>query len=339
MIFKLFIPLFFFTLQGYAEESVQKPTLNISYSSQIDTARVWPHMQVFHKTSLLTMHALTDSKLRNLDRFKLSSEMVFLDPRGVTVFPPDLKADYIAHFILRSLSRIYRNRTVYLRNPGYAPLTQRQEEALPRQIKSLPVVTISIEVRLIRKRSQKTLWSQLQDSTVFLPHRERFILNPEKYPGYTDPKFIQEFTAPILRQRFRNPVSLRMLTVADRWYLSAPEDDITYARNLTEAVVTKSVSELVAQLPLTGRILSTEKSDHKQRRQFLINLGSQHGIRDRLRLDVYSEKRRLEKIGEIEIVATGAATSLAREYKIEKNALKNGVNLSVGDPVVSEKRP
>ena len=339
MIITLFTALCFLTPGSYAEESDLRPSVNIGYTSLIDTTLVWPHMQKFHRTNLLYMHALTDSKLRSLGRFNLSSEIVSLDPQSVTIFSPELEAKYVAHFILRSLNRIYRNRTVYLRNPGYAPLTQRQEEAVPRQIKALPAVSISIEIRLIDKTSKKTLWSQLQDSTVLLPHRERFILNPEKYPGYTDPRFIQEYTAPILRQRFRNPGALRTLTVADRWYLSSPQDDITYARKLSEGVIVKSINDLVAQLPITGRILSTEEPDRQARRQFIIDLGSEHGIRDGLRLDVYSEKRKLEKIGQIKIVTTDSSTSLAREHKIERNARKNGVILSVGDPVVSEKRP
>ena len=296
-------------------------------------------MQNFFLTNLAYMHALTDSQLRSLGRFRLFSEIISLDSEAITKFSPEIKAEYVAHFILRSLNRIYRNRTVYLRNPGYASLTQQQEEALPRQIKSLPAVTISLEVRLINSTSKKTLWSQLRDSTLLIPHRERFVLNPEKYPGYTNPKFIRDYTAPILRQRFRNPGSLRTLTVADRWYLSSPQDDIAYARNLTEAVVVKSVIDLIAQLPIRGRILSIQAPDHQSRRQFTIDLGEVHGIRDGLTLDVYSEKRKLVKIGKIKIVATGRRSSLAREHKIERGARRNGIFPSVGDPVVSEKRP
>ena len=331
--------LFFSSLVLDAKGSDNLLTLNIGYSSQVDTTRVWPHMQNFYLTSLPYMHALTDSQLRSLGRFRLSSEIVSLDSEAVTKFSPKIKAEYVAHFIVRSLNRIYRNRTIYLRNPGYASLTQQQEEAIPRQIKSLPAITISLEVRLINKTSRKTLWSQQRDSTLLIPHRERFVLNPEKYPGYTDPKFIRDYTAPILRQRFRNPGSLRTLTVADRWYLSSPQDDIAYARNLTEAVVVKSVMDLMAQLPIRGQILSIQEPDQQSGRQFTVDLGEVHGIRDGLTLDVYSEKRKLEKIGKIKIVATGRNSSVAREHKIERGARKNGIFPSVGDPVVSEKRP
>tara|TARA_B100000579_G_scaffold403490_1_gene387549 strand:+ start:817 stop:1182 length:366 start_codon:yes stop_codon:yes gene_type:complete len=121
--------------------------------------------------------------------------------------------------------------------------------------------------------------------------------------------------------------------------LSSPQDDIAYARNLTEAVVVKSVMDLMAQLPIRGQILSVQEPDQQSRRQFTVDLGEVHGIRDGLTLDVYSEKRKLEKIGKIKIVATGRNSSVAREHKIERGARRNGIFPSVGDPVVSEKRP
>ncbi|MEE3234436.1 MAG: hypothetical protein VX294_09740 [Candidatus Latescibacterota bacterium] len=323
----------------YSESIDNRLTVSLAYTSQIDSTRIWPHMQQFHRTNIQYMHARTDSELRSLGIYNVTSNIVELNSQGVTNFTDDVTAEYIAHFVVKSFNRLYRNRTIYLRDPGYAPLTQRQEEALPRQIKSLPALTTAVEIRLIDTTRKKTIWSELLDSTILLPHRERFVLNPDKYPGYTDPKFIKKFTAPILRQRFKNPSTYRMLTVADRWYLSSPQDDISYARNLTQAIASAAVPKILAQLPLSGRIVSIQQPDAQKRRQFIINLGGQHGMREGLRLDVYREKRKLVKIGQIKIVATGPTTSLAREHKVERNARENGVILSIGDSVVSDKRP
>ena len=317
----------------------ERLTITLAYSNEVDSTRVWPHMSDTQRENILLMHALTHSELRSLGMYKITSGKVELNSRGVTDFPPDLNTDFVAHFIVRSFHKIYRNRTIYLRDPGYAPLTQRQEEAIPRQIKSLPALTTSIEVRLIDGHSKKTIWSERRDTTIFLPHRERFVLNPDKYPGYTDPKFIKEFTAPILRQRFKNPSALRMLTVADRWYLSSPQDDISYAKTLAHSSVSKTIPRILAQLPLDGIIISTEPYDEQIKNHFVINLGVNHGIRKGLRLDVYRENRRLEKIGQIEIVSTSPETSVAREHKIDRNARRNGLQPAVGDFVVSYKRP
>ena len=121
-------------------------------------------------------------------------------------------------------------------------------------------------------------------------------------------------------------------------YLSSPQDDISYAKTLAHSSVSKTIPVNLLSYRWTELLFRSNPTMSKLN-HFVINLGVNHGIRKGLRLDVYREKRRLEKIGQIEIVSTSPETFVAREHKIDRNARRNGLQPAVGDFVVSYKRP
>ena len=229
-------------------------------------------------------------------------------------------------------------RPIYFSNPNSA-ISLGVEDTQPGETLALPVFSAAIEVRLIDPKRRRILWSTLQDSTVSLPHSNNYVYNVDKYPGYTPSEVIRDYVAPILMQRFRSPSSLRMLQAADRWYISDAEGDGAAGGRLLAEIIRNILPQIDAQLPLVGNIVSELAPDGKSRPQYTINVGANQGIVIDLKLDVFSKRLRDTKVGELKIVSVEPSTAVARLHKLDRSIRKSGGSITVGDQVLSKKRP
>lgn len=294
----------------------------------------WDHLRSFQDSVLVKMRTSVLDNFNHISRCKALPLAVTLDKRGRSNFTSGTHADYALHFIVRKLDKLFRNRTIYGSNNRYSV-----EESSSREIVALPALSASIEIRLVHLERNKVIWSTLQDSTVLVPNGNRFVYNAEKYPGFTPPGIIRDYIAPILRQRQRRPAALRMLSVADRWYLSQPTDDIKAADDLIDTLVKNIMPDIDARLPLYGSIDSLLGIDEKKRPLFQLDIGAQQGLVKKLRLDVFRQETSSIKIGQIEIVTVDSSSSIARLRKLERSTRKRGEKLAVGDRVFSRQRP
>ncbi len=279
---------------------------------------------------------------KNIERCEGIPWAATLDARGQSTFADQGDAEYALHFIVRSLDKIFRNRTIYQSSYDYndlGPSIGGMQESSAREIVALPALSAVIEVRLILLERNKVMWSTLQDSTILVPNDNHFVYNAEKYPGFTHPEIIRDYIAPILRQRQRRPAALRMLSAADRWYLSRPVDDVAVANALLDGMVEDLLPAIDARLPLYGSIVSLMGTDEKKRPRFQLDIGSRQGLVEKLRLDVFSQKTTAEKVGQIEIVAVDSSSSIARLHKLERSARRRGETIAIGDRVFSRRRP
>ena len=58
-----------------------------------------------------------------------------------------------------------------------------------------------------------------------------------------------------------------------------------------------------------------------------------------MKLDVFSKRFRDTKVGELKVVSVEESTAVARLHKLDRSMQKSGGKVSVGDEVLSEKRP
>ncbi len=311
----------------------------VAFSDASNPAVQWDHLRPFHNSVLFKTRSAVFAGFENIVRCKVMPQAVTLDARGRSRFDDKDDADYALHFIIRRLDKFFRNRTTYQSGYDYSNTNYSAGQSSPREIIALPVLSAAIEVRLILLERGKVMWSTLQDSTVQMPHGKRFVYNPEKYPGFTHPEIMRDYVAPILRQRLRRPSALRMLTVADRWYLSDSTEDITAAGALLKGMIDDLMPQIDARLPLYGSIISFMGADKKNRQQFQLDLGTKHGIVEKARLDVFRQSTAAEKVGQVEIVSVDSSSSVARLRKLERSVRKRGETLAIGDRVISRQRP
>ena len=111
----------------------------------------------------------------------------------------------------------------------------------------------------------------------------------------------------------------------------------TGGRLLAE-IVRNILPQVDAQLPLFGTIVSELAPDGKNRPQYSIDVGANQGIVVNLKLDVLS-KRLSTKVGELKIVSVEPSTAVARLHKLDRSIRKSGESITVGDQVLSKKRP
>lgn len=313
----------------------------LAFSDLSDTERQWDHLRNFNDSALPIIHQAVAANCAAIDRCTFVLSAAKLDARGRSVFTEEVDADYALHFIIRRIDKLFRNRTIY--QSGYDvdrnQVGYRSTDSQTREIVALPALSSAMEVRLIHLSRNKVIWSTLQDSTVLLANHNRFVYNAEKYPGFTPPEIIRDYIAPILRQRQRRPASLRMLSVADRWFLSTPADDVAETEALLQGMVDNLIPAVDAQLPLYGTIVSLAGADEKKRQRFQLDIGSQQGLVKKLRLDVFRDQDATKKIGQVEIVTVDSSSSIARLHKLERSVRKRGETLAIGDLVFSRKRP
>ena len=248
--------------------------------------------------------------------------------------------DFVAHVIVRRLYRVYSNKIVYA-GPFEAPTNLRfpSVETKNVEVLSFPLVSGRIEIRLVDPLKDKIFWSAQRDSSSIVPHDEvRFIFNPTKYPGVTPPSLIQTYLADILRLQHSNPTVGRAMHASDRWYVSDPEDDVETARDVLADLVRSFYPELDGNLPLEGRIDAILTKKEKGKPTYLLNIGSNHGLVPRLRLDVWRDTPTEKKMGQIEIVQLNSTNAIAKLRKLDRKIRKRGETLQPGDRVISHRR-
>ena len=300
--------------------------------------RGWPHLNSFYVSSIETIQKAVFRNFQGISRCRIVSHAATLDSRGQSQYTPRKDIDYLLHLVLRRADKLFRNKTIYFSNPNSA-ISLGVEDTQGGETLALPVFSAAIEVRLIDPIKRRVLWSTLQDSSVLLPHSNNYVLNVDKYPGYTPPEVIREYVAPILMQRFRSPSSLRMLQAADRWYISDAEKDGAVGGRLLTEIVRNILPQVDAQLPLFGTIVSELAPDGKNRPQYVLDVGANQGIVVNLKLDVYSKRLRDTKVGELKIVSVEPSISVARLHKLDRSLRKSGGSIAMGDEVLSKKRP
>ena len=311
--------------------------LAFDISDQSDPADHWEHLESFHKSALADIEYVLRKEFKPLDRVALTNQ------NGDRVVDMPWRqtretdgATFTLQLRLRRFSKLFRNRGMYQTRDE---LSQMAREPIMHEMIALPVLSGAIEAHLISEKSHKTIWSTLHDSSIMLAHNGRFIYNLEKYPGYAPPELIRDYAVPILRQRSRRPSALRMLSAADRWYISSADEDLISANAMLRRMVADLVPEIDANLPLSGSIVSQVGLDEKQRPMFQLDLGSDVGIRNKMRLEVLRSGKSGSKIGQIEIVSVDSASSVGRVRKLERSVRKRGGTIDVGDQVISRQRP
>ena len=316
------------------------PQLNIAIaiSDDSDTDRQWDHLEALYGSARFRAQKAAMLGFQAIPRCRLVSREARLDARGRSVFEPEEGIDFVLHFVLRRVDRLYRNRTLYYAEPSAATLSS-SADAQPREVAALPALSAAIEVRLIEAQRNKIVWSALQDSTIMLQHDSKFIYNPDKYPGYTHPEVIRDYVAPILRQRFKNPAALRMLNSADRWYLSPLENDAAVGGRLIDSMMRDLLPQIDAHLPLWGTISTVIAATTGDRPQYRIDRGAIHGIIEGIQLDVYQRENRQVKLGRVKVVAVAATSATVRLHKLERVVRERGQTLGIGDLVYSKQRP
>ncbi len=310
----------------------------VAVSNESAPEHGWPHLESFYASVPHILQHAIFKEMGKLTRCRLVHQEAQIDERGRSLYQQRPDVDFFAHFVLKRADKIFRNRTLYFTDPQSA-IRFGTEDTLPRETVSLPALSIAFEIRLIDPKDGDIIWSALEDSTILLPHRERYVYNPDKYPGYTHPEVIRDFIAPILMQRFRNPTALRMLQATERWYLSNPEGDGPTGERLIRAMVAGFLPKIDAQLPLYGSVISKLEPDKKKRPQYELSIGADQGIVLDLQLDVFRNGMPKTKIGKLKIVSVSPSKSVARLHKLERSMRKRGESIAVGDEVLSAKRP
>ncbi|MEW6756395.1 MAG: hypothetical protein AB1505_36295 [Candidatus Latescibacterota bacterium] len=241
--------------------------------------------------------------------------------------------DFVAHLVVHRFGRIYRNRLVPRGLVGAASATPSPYEVL-----SFPAVAARFELRLVDPERGRVHWSATRDSTLLVPYdRTRFILNPERYPGWTHPDMLQAHLVGILRLQHEDAAVGSTLSAADVWFVSSPADAAQTAQRLLTELTRSFAPELDAGLPLEGRIAEVRLSGEGET-QAVVDIGGRHGLTPRLRLEVRRAAAPSPKVGQLEVICVDSTTALARLRKLEKPFRQSGEGLQVGDRVVSRRR-
>lgn len=329
------IGVFLATCAGAQNSGVIRLTFDVRDLSDPDDH--WEHLESFHESALSDIEHVLHRELKEIKRVALTHQsrdrvvdMPWRRTRGKD------GATFTLRLQLRRFSKIFRNRGLYQARDQLSPTAQ---EPIMREMIALPVLSGAIEAHLINDQREKTIWSTLHDSSTMLAHNGRFIYNLEKYPGYTPPDLIRDYAVPILRHRSKRPSALRMLSAADRWYISNADKDLVSAYAMLRQMVADLIPEIDANLPLSGSIVSQVGLDHKRRPMFQLDLGMDVGIREKMKLEVFRPGKSGAKIGQIEIVSVDSSFSVGRVRKLERSVRRRGATIDVGDVVISRQRP
>ena len=314
-------------------------TIGLAITDLVEQGALPAHMRRQHPLFVEELHRQMTTLFEDLGRFQ-TFDWRASSNRHRYLFSGEESVDFVAHVIVHRLYRVYSNKIVYA-GPFEAPTNLRFRSAGTQNVEvlSFPLVSGRIEVKLVDPLKDKIFWSGQRDSSSIVPHDEfRFIYNPSKYPGVTPPAMIQAYLADILRLQHSNPVVERALYASDRWYISEPEDDVKTARDVLADLVRSFYPELDGNLPLEGRIeaMLTKKKNGKP--TYLLNIGSNHGLVPRLRLDVWRHTPTKEKMGQIEIVQLSPTSAIAKLRKLDRKIRKRGETLQPGDRVISRRR-
>lgn len=318
-------------------QDVESILLTVRLGDDRNPEAQWPHLSSFHRHALDIVYESLSAEIRPLKRIVINSRN-----HSTARVPPWRKTrvrsgeTFALYLTLRRFGKLFRNRSLYHTRQDLAATAQ---EPMSYEMMSLPVLSGALEARLVNLKNEKTTWSALHDSSVLLPHHENFIYNPEKYPGLMPQDIIRDYAVPILRMRSLRPSALRMLAVADRWYISDEAEDRTAAVEMLKGMVADLVPEIDAHLPLYGSVDSLAGRDKKDRPLVRINLGYKDGIHKKARLDVLRPEMPDPKIGQVEVLSVDSTSAIGYLRKLERTVRKRGDTVHIGDQIVSRKRP
>ena len=324
-----------------AASQPQVYTIGLAFTDRVDTTALPPHMQRQHPVFVRDLRRKMRDLFAALGRFRTLQ----LQISGEEDHPTYLGArsvDFVAHMTLNKAYKVYNNQVLYFNDGGLLyprPDKGGRDGGSPYEVVSLPAITGQLEARLVNPHKDRIFWSALRDSTTIVPYDEqRFLYNSWKYPGLSHPGLVRVFLADILRLQQVNSSVERALNVSDRWFVSASRHDTEIAAGLLEGLVTSFAADLDSNLPLEGRI-EAMLPEQKDKPHVQLNIGERHGLRPRLRLDVWRPLPSAQKVGQIEVVEVDSTTAVARLRKLEKKLKKRGECLQRLDRVISLKRP
>jgi len=312
--------------------------IGIVTTDAVDAEVLPPHLADVHARAMAGLRRQLCGVLEGLGRAETVPWMGVSDGRRYT-YSGAAPADFVAHLTLHHFGKIYRNESVL----RYSELPQQASgsgvSSSPYEIYSRPAIQGRLEVELVDPERGKTLWSALQDSSAIVPHEPHvFLYNPSRYPGWTHPALVRAHLAGILRLQAYNHALQRAMVSADRWFVSTVGDDLTTATGLLDGLVASLRGEIDRNLPLEGRIADL-LPDREGKPHLLLNLGSRHGLRPRLRLDLWRPLPSDQKVGQIEVVTVDSLTAVARVRKVDRGLRRRGEGPGVGDRAVSRRRP
>ena len=337
----IFIGLVAVILGGICPSAAQPRvyTIGLVFADRVNPEGLPPHMLQRHPVLVNDMRREIRSLLADLGRFRTLPFQMSCDADD-PVYLGSRSVDFVIQITLDKADKIYRNQILYSHGPllSNRPGDAGRNSEAPYEVISLPAVTGQFEVRLADPHRDKILWSSLRDSTAVVPIDERiFLYNSRKYPGLTHPELLRTFMADIQRLKQVNRSVDRALTMSDRWFVSQPSHDVEIAQELFRGLVASLAADLDSNLPLEGRIdamLPTKKS----KPYVQLNIGAQHGLTPRMRLEVWRPQPSSQKVGQVEVVEIDSTTAVARLRKLDKKLKKRGEGPQVLDRVISRKR-
>ena len=316
-------------------------SIGIVFTDLVDQETLPLHLKEQHPTIVKTINQEIRQLFSDLNRFRtlhLQSSGEADDP----LYHGAQSVDYIAHFTLSKAYKTYHNQILYyydgederLQFDDGGPSKNSSYEVI-----SLPAIIGQITVKLVNPRRNKIFWSDLRDSSAVIPYNQQlFLRNAWKYPGGSHPGLVRAFLADILRLQMANPSVERALNVSERWFVSDPSDDVEVAKGLLQGLAANLAADIDANLPLEGRI-ETLLPERKGKAHVQLNIGAQHGLAPKMRLQVLRPEPSQQKVGQLEVVEIDSTTAIARLRKLDKKLRKHGEGLQLQDRVISPKRP
>ena len=294
-----------------------------------------PHLIDVHAESMIVLRQLVEDLFRDLGRFETAPWMAIRDGRRYEYAGPG-EVDFVAHFTLRSFGKIYRNESV----PRYGNFSSDAAgpASSPYEIYSRPIISGRLEVEMVDLSRNRIFWSSLRDTTAIVPHDPNiFLYNPGRYPDRNHPALISAHLANIIRLQAFNHSLQGAMAGSDRWFVSLPGDDIVTAQGLLRGLVLSLRTELDHNLPLEARIAQLLPDDDGER-HVVLDVGAQHGLRPRMKLDLLRPLPSEQKVGQVQIVAVDSSTAMARISKVDRKLRRQGEGPAVGDRAISRKR-
>lgn len=311
-------------------------TVGVVVTDRVDAAVLPAHMRSQHPVLVRHLDRDVRSAIAAVGRFRTRRLPPL--PEGEHSDPAAQSVDFIVRVALNKAHKVYTNEILHNTRGGLSDDAVRERAGgSPREVVSLPSLTAEVEVRLVDPHRDHILWSATRENTVVVPHDKRlFIYNAWKYPGSSDPGVVGAFLADILRLQQTSRWVDRALGVSDRWFISRPGDDLRAIRDLLRELALSFGTDIDDNLPLEGRIQAMVTGAESEG-EILLNIGEQHGLVPRLRLDLWPPRHAQRKVGQIEVVSVDSTTAVARLRKLDRKLKNSGEDLH-GYRVISRKR-
>ena len=315
--------------------------IGLVFTNLVDQEALPLHLRQQHPAVVKEINQEARKLFADLGRFRtlrLRSSGAIDDP----VYHGAQSVDFIAHFILNKAYKTYHNQVNYFfyNERAFSQIDDGgRSEDKSYEVVSLPSIIGQLEVKLIDPHRDRIFWSDLRDSSAIIPYDEQlYLYNTWKYPGASHPGLVRTFLAGILRLQMANPAVERALNVSERWFVSTPSSDLAVAKGLLKGLAADLAADIDANIPLEGRIAAI-LPEQKGKSHVQLNIGAQHGLASRMRLDVWRPEPSQQKVGQLEVVEIDSTTAIARLRKLDKKLRKRGEGLQLQDRVISSKRP